>query len=124
MFGLRRHVVPGPPKLQSYLIAKAKFAVTSPSFTSTSWVWVPSLRCAASTVYLPGGTFLMTNLPSEPLTQKQGLSNTLTHANIHGCTSHLKRRNISGWAYTKFKSAPPGICTWLDSGLPGTAGVA
>src|SRR5476649_1235289 len=52
--------------------SKVKFTVALASLTSTSAVCVPALRCAATMVYLPGGTFLMTNFPPAPLTQKYG----------------------------------------------------
>ena len=39
-----------------------------PGATVTSWVWVPSFSCQASSVYLPGGRFLIEKAPSSPLT--------------------------------------------------------
>src|SRR3569833_58611 len=85
--------------LQNYLISRVKSAVAPLSFTSTSFS-TPSgdaLRCSATILYLPGGTFLMVNLPSLSVTAKYGLSTTVTQANIQGCTSH--------WNFMKFSGA-------------------
>src|SRR6185312_3540018 len=80
-----------------YFASRVKAAVAPLSFTSISLV-MPSgaaLRCSATILYLPGGTFLMVNLPSLPVTAKYGLSTTVTHANIQGCTSHWNFRKFS-----------------------------
>src|ERR1019366_7268705 len=55
-----------------YFGSNVKFCAAPSAFTSISAVCTPSLRCAASKVYLPGGTFLMVNFPSAPLTAKYG----------------------------------------------------
>src|SRR5438445_6637017 len=55
-----------------YLASSVNSALPPSALISTSWVVVPALRCAASTVYLPGGTLLMTNLPFLSVTAKHG----------------------------------------------------
>jgi hypothetical protein len=55
---------------RNYLTSSVKSAVAPESFTSIS-LSNPvgeALRCIADTVYLPGGTSLMVNLPSLPVT--------------------------------------------------------
>src|SRR5690242_2682637 len=84
---------------QIYLISMVKSAVAPESFTSMSFSTPvgAALRWRATILYLPAGTFLMVNLPSLPVTAKYGLSTTVTHANIQGCTSH--------WNFRKFSAA-------------------
>src|SRR5262249_46472457 len=69
---------PGEPPLRvSYLPLKSKFAVTvwfGP--TVISWSCVPSFSCHASSVYLPGGRFLIEKVPSSPLVAKKGCGST------------------------------------------------
>src|SRR5580698_7937933 len=57
----------------NYLVWNAKFTFASLSVTVTDSVFSPSFRCAATTVYVPLGTFLMVNFPSVPLTAYHGL---------------------------------------------------
>src|ERR1035437_3505046 len=59
-------------KQKNYFISNVKFCAAPVSLTSISAVCTPSLRCVASSVYLPGGTSLMVNFPSAPLTEKYG----------------------------------------------------
>ena len=54
-----------------YLTSSVKSALAaSPSLTSTSWVTTPALRWAACSLYLPGGTLAILNVPSLPETAK------------------------------------------------------
>src|SRR5437868_2798750 len=52
--------------------SNVKSTVALASLTSISWVFLPPLRCSATRVYLPGGTFLMVYLPSASLMEKYG----------------------------------------------------
>jgi hypothetical protein len=69
--------VPAVPEINGFYCApgafRVKSRVTSLSLTSMSFVTgLPplALRWTASTVYLPGGTLAILNLPSTPLTEK------------------------------------------------------
>src|SRR5262249_10928496 len=68
----------------------SKFAdASAPALTSTSCaVPLPTDSCPTLTLYLPGGTFLIVNLPASSVMPKYGLSRAMTQALIQGCTSH------------------------------------
>src|SRR5581483_1260247 len=101
--------------------SKVKSTFAPSALTSTSLLTgLPplALRWVASMVYLPGGTLAILKLPSLSLTAKYGLSTTVTQANIHGWTSHLNFKKLSGVAKLKEISGAP--CAWalLASLLP------
>src|SRR6185369_14187460 len=50
-------------------------------------VLVPSFSCQASIVYVPGGSPFSSNVPSAPVTAKNGCATTPTKEFIHLCTS-------------------------------------
>src|SRR5207244_13540184 len=76
----------GAPRLV-HLAAKLKSAVfVSLPATVTVAVCVPYFSCQASIVYVPGGSPLMVNDPSLPLTPKKGCGSTPSHSCIQPCT--------------------------------------
>src|SRR5438876_5733367 len=80
-----------------HLAAKLKSAVfVSLPATVTVAVCVPYFSCHASIVYVPGGSPLMVNEPSLPLTPKKGCGNTPSHACIQPCTLHSSGTITSG----------------------------
>src|SRR2546421_6296340 len=80
-----------------HLAAKLKSAVlVSLPATVTLAVCVPYFSCHASIVYVPGGRPLIANLPSPPLTPKNGWGSTPSDACIHPCTLHSSATMTSG----------------------------
>src|SRR5437773_9360565 len=80
-----------------HLAAKLKSAVfVSLPASVTVAVCVPYFSCQASIVYVPGGSPLMVNEPSLPLTPKKGCGSTPSHACIQPCTLHSSGTITSG----------------------------
>src|SRR5687767_5935290 len=63
-----------PENEPAYFTSMVKSAFAPSAVTSTSFSTPVSapLRCIATTLYLPGGTSLMVNAPSLPVTAKYG----------------------------------------------------
>src|SRR5262245_40419892 len=85
--------------------------------TVTVAVCVPSRSCQAVISYVPGSRPEMVNLPSVPVTLKNGLVNTATQACIHGCTSHLIEKTDSAFGNDALASLTPAGMGLLNAGL-------
>src|SRR6185369_14197596 len=85
----------------------------APTVTSTSCG--PYFSCQASMVYLPGGSPLMVNVPSSPVTAKNGLPTTPIYERIHGCTLHFTGIMTSSRGNRFTSESPLGGCDWFHS---------
>src|ERR1051325_7476954 len=85
--------------------------------TFTCAVFVPNFSCQASTVYVPGGTFLISKLPSSLVTAKKGCLTTPIQAFIQGCWLHLTGISISARLKTEVMGAAFWPCACLNGSL-------
>ena len=88
----------------------------------TVWSSVPYVSCHASTVYVPGGRFAISNFPVSEVTAKYGLSNTNPYARIQGCT--LQRIGIANSVRAKvdLSAADPTGGTCSTAGCASASG--
>src|SRR6266851_1352283 len=78
---------------------------------------VPYSSCQATTVYVPGGRFFKSNLPSLSVTWKYGFGRTAMYAFIHGCTLHFTGMATSSRVNDFSIGAAPGGCDSFHSRL-------
>src|SRR3569623_3468519 len=115
----RREREPGPGGYGLY----EKRAVTSPRLPLPITICsdiVPSVGCQASSVYVPTGRSMISNLPSASVTAAYGESLTTTYACILGWMPHLSSMTSSALALAGsiVRSADLGACCLLIRSLP------
>src|ERR1035438_727096 len=105
------------PPSYSHLLYVKSMVLLSFAPTVICWSIVPYVSCQACSVLVPAGKLFIVNVPSSPVTAKNGWWTTPIYARIQGCTLHLTGIITSSRGKLLVLGSPLGGCDSFHSWL-------